>query len=371
MKTNRFFALGTTLRRSRLTAVAVIILASLGLQAAVPFLAASASAASQLTSRSIQLSSSTPSATGVTYNATFTAASSYTIKGIVIDFCSNDPFVDDTTCTAPSGLALGSSATTSLSGTWTPGSLFSGTGIQLNNSTGVAVTSSSTITVTITGVTNPSSTGTFYARITTWTTTAGATGYTHGAGSYQDYGGVALSTAASISVTAKIMESLSFCVYISTCGDTPSITIGHGANSTLDTTAVDTKTVTFSLSTNSSHGASVNLKGTTLTSGTNTIPAAGASPITFNAGTADFGMYISSAGSMTAVSPYTGGSGSQYGYDTNASTGTTSTYGGQIATSTGPLNNSVTVLTFGATAGATTPAGVYTTTDQLIATGTF
>jgi len=178
-----------------------------------------------------------------------------------------------------------------------------------------------------------------------------------------------MSTGKIINITARVMESLSFCVYSSSCGDDPSMTIGHGTNNILDATAVDTKTANFSISTNAQSGATIRLKGDTLKSGTNSIAAAGASPITIVAGTANFGMRISAAGTnTTATSPYNGGSGSQYGFNT---ANTTSTYGDNIATLSGPVNSSASTMTFAATAANTTPAGIYTAAEQLIATGQF
>jgi hypothetical protein len=52
-------------------------------------------------------------------------------------------------------------------------------------------------------------------------------------------------------------------------------------------------------------------------------------------------------------------------------TNVTSTYGDQIFSETAAVNNEANRLTFAATAGNTTPAGVYTVGEQLIATGTF
>ena len=178
-----------------------------------------------------------------------------------------------------------------------------------------------------------------------------------------------MSTGKSISITARVMETLAFCVFNASCGDSPNMTIGHGANSILDATAVDTKTVSFSLSTNAQSGATIRLKGDTLKAGSNSIAAAGSSAITFAQGTPDFGMRISTAGTnITATVPYNGGSGTQYAFNT---TNTTGTYGDNIATLSGPVNSSTTTLTFAATAGNTTPAGIYTSSEQLIATGTF
>lgn len=334
--------------------------------------------AAQLTSRSIELSSSNAGATSTTYLISFTTATTGVIKSLVVDFCDNTPIIGDSTCTAPTGFSVGTPSASQSglpAGTWTPTSANTNRTLILTNASNVTSTPSSTaITITLTTATNPTTDNhSFYARILTYPNSSGANSaatYAPGSeGSYTDGGGVAMSTGKVINITARVMESLAFCVYSATCGDDPSMTIGHGTNNILDATAVDTQTADFSLSTNAQSGATVRLKGDTLKSGANSIAAAGASAITFVAGTANFGMRISSAGSgVTATSPYDGGSGTQYAYNT---TNTLSTYGDGIATLSGPVSASVTVMTFAATAANTTPAGIYTTTAQLIATGQF
>lgn len=58
--------------------------------------------AAQLENRSIQLSNSTKSATGVTYNVEFTAPTAGA-ETIVVDFCRNSPLIGQT-CAATRGL---------------------------------------------------------------------------------------------------------------------------------------------------------------------------------------------------------------------------------------------------------------------------
>ena len=361
--------------RLRIVAYAVMIVL-LPVVAVVSGLTRQAYAA-QLTSRSIQMSSSNNGATGVTYLISFTTATTATLKSLVIDFCDNDPIIGDSTCTAPTGFTVGTPTATQsgLPGTWTAASANSGRTLTLTNATNsTSVGSGTSVTITLTTATNPTSDNhSFYARILDYVNSSGADSaatYAPGAeGNYIDGGGVAMSTGKIINITARVMESLSFCVYSSSCGDDPSMTIGHGTNNILDATAVDTKTANFSISTNAQSGATIRLKGDTLKSGTNSIAAAGASPITIVAGTANFGMRISAAGTnITATSPYNGGSGSQYGFNT---ANTTSTYGDNIATLSGPVNSSASTMTFAATAANTTPAGIYTAAEQLIATGQF
>lgn len=355
----------------------VTALVALGLLLAATIFPFAVANAAQISTRSIQMSNSTAGATSTSYLLTFTPVAA--AQELIVDFCGDTPFVGST-CAFSSSTVPTTTGVTASAGTAT--AVGSGSPVHTVKVTGLTMTAGSPFSVTLNGLTNPSTNTSFYARVLTFAT-GNAAGYapattsggTTTTGTYVDYGGVALSTAANITITAKVMESLSFCVYVATCGDVPSITIGHGTNNTLDSTAIDTKTVNFSLSTNALHGAIVNMKGNVLSSGGNTIPAigggSGSAASTMTAGTAAFGMQVSTAGGMTASVPYNG-TGSNYGLDTTtANNNITATYGDTVATSTGPVNSSVSTLTFGATASPTTPAGIYTTTEQLIATGTF
>jgi hypothetical protein len=49
----------------------------------------------------------------------------------------------------------------------------------------------------------------------------------------------------------------------------------------------------------------------------------------------------------------------------------TDTYGSQVFSTSGAVHTEDNLLTFAATAGDTTPAGIYTGGESLIATGTF
>jgi hypothetical protein len=355
--------------------------------------------AAPLTSRSIRISKSAigTSSAGqdVIYRIGFTIPASVNVGGMAIDFCSNSPLIGET-CTAAAGLNTNEGTTT------------------INTQSGItdfaidAATDANTIILTRTaaaasgavsfllgtgtggnGFTNPTAVGTFYGRLYTYTTTAAAQGHNEDAAAgYQDYGGIALSTAAVINITARVQETLSFCVYpdddgggpaSGTCGDAPNITIGHdnGAGTfIIDSTQVDESFVHFSLSTNASGGAIVRMKGDTLkdsvTPTPNDINAKGTPAATFAGGEEGFGLRISTAGGMTAVAPYNGGAAAYALVVSGGGTNdVTSTFGAEIASVAAPVNNSVTTIEFAAQASNTTPAGVYTASEQLISTGTF
>jgi hypothetical protein len=340
----------------------------------------------QVTSRSITASSSKATDIHVKYKVGFTTATTSNIGGIVVDFCSNDPIIGDS-CTAPGGFDINKATTTVTSQTNITGFAIDTTNSTANKLIITKTTATSVSTGvgiiyelgdgTTTGFTNPTAVGSYYARIYTYATEAAAQAHNQGTPTgYVDYGGIALSTAAVINITAKVQETLSFCVYKATCGDDPSFTIGHAAGTAtiIDSSVLDTATALFSLSTNANGGVAIRMKGDTLKSGANDINAKNpAGAITAGATTEAFGFYASTPGSGILFDNAYGSTTSDYQLiNTGGGAGdVTTTYGGQFAHLSAPVSGSVTTLTFGATASNTTPAGTYTATEQIIATGTF
>ena len=380
-------------RRASFAALAVMFaVASLG-----ALLAVRPAAAAQLTPRSIELSdasvsggsipSGPGSGTNVSYKITFGISSSYTMKSFIVDFCSESPLLEDA-CSAPVGLSLsGASATGGNTAGWTVTT--SASQIKASDSTGLS--GGSTASLELGGITNPSTLGTFYARIYTYSDTTWG-GYTSPAsvGSNVDFGGVALSTATALSLTARIQESLIFCVSGQPMGGAcsgataPDITIGHDngfGSIILDSSQVDAAPAYMETTTNASSGAAVRMKNNNACGGlsgdggtTCYIPAAGAAAKTFTAGTADYGLNVATStggtGSMSPLAPYA--TSGKYAMDnTSTPENITSTYGSPIASSGSPCSNVSNTLTFAAAASSTTPAGIYTAAMMLIATGTF
>lgn len=370
--------------------------------------------AGQVTSRSIELSNSTAGATGVTYSVSFKPTASTTVGGIVVDFCADSPIIGNSSCTFPTGFTLGTSPSVTVTsgigtgGTWvTTNSLQCGAAasnyqvLKFTNSTAQSVTAGTPVVFTINSVANPSTTGSFYARIVTFDTDTDATGnYTCPTGTTRggsltgelDYGGIALSTTTAISITAKVQETLTFCVSAadltsSSCASAtaPTLNLGHsvGGVTVLDSGQVDNVHAYTQTSTNAQSGIVVRMKNTNASatcgglsndSGTTCgIPAAGASAITISAGTAHVGMCVTpGSANTTAASPYNSASCTQFGLDESTSQNNVlSTYGSQIFSSTGAISQENDDLNFEGTAALTTKAGVYTANYALIATGTF
>jgi hypothetical protein len=405
MKTNLQIKL-QALRRPVLTMVAFVLTMS-GILPAL--LLGTASAVAQVQSRSIKLSDSRPSATAVKYTVQFNVATTGTIQGVDVDFCgggaSDTPIIGDSNCSIPTGMSLTGVAVTSpvtgLSPTtgWTASVINSSHTVEISNASGASVSSGATVTFELTGITNPSATlispnsSTFYARILTFTTPALAAAYTSGTpGTYVDYGGAAISIAQAVNITAKVMETLTFCVSgssITNCGTTtaPNVNLGAavGSNFVLDSAAVYTANAFTQTSTNAVGGVAVRLKTTSSTTCAGLSSDSGATcakipavasgattPTTITAGTAAFGMCVTpGTANTTATVPYNSAGCTQYGMDDTSATKTWSTYGSQIFSSSGPVSQENDTLKYAATASATTPAGIYTSTQSVIATGTF
>jgi hypothetical protein len=401
------------LRRPSALAVAALLL----LATAIPLFSRERVSAALLANRSIQMSSSAngSGAAGqkVIYKVGFTVSNAATaIGGIVIDFCSNSPIAGDS-CTATTGSS--NFATLSINNQ----NNISGLTVDTTNSTANKViltkTAGAPTAAAISfelgdginnGFTNPTNSNTvFYARIYTYTTSAAAQGHNTGTPTgYTDNGGIALSTAEQITITAKVQERLTFCVYTGgyTANDytNPTLTAENnctsksgsavtlGDNNGVLTTngAFVDKTARYSVSSNAVGSVAIRLKGTTLKSGSFDIAAIGATAASSTAGSEQFGFctWQIVGATLTISTPYdnascnsttqtagtgsTGGEGTaQFAFD---ETNTNTTYGQTIASATAG-DFSTGELAFIGNIANTTEAGIYTTTLTFIATGTY
>lgn len=431
---------------------ALFVAALLLLTSLIPLLSSSkASAYALLGPRQIKLSSSTAAATGVSYRVKFQLSTHASdLGGIVIAFCegADSPIIADTACTVPAGFSLtgatvnGQStgatvqddedaaplATADIStlatvtlDDWDDSGDTDPNTLTLSNGASVAdasIDSGDYVTFTINGVTNPSALGTFYARIYTFDDDTEALGYTLAApeagGASIDAGGIALSTAQQITITSKVQERLTFCVYAddatgyasNDCVDktsTGAITLGD-TNGVLDPAGpyVD-KNARYTISTNASGNAVIRAKGNTLTSGGFTVDPIGGGTAEAEAqddtqqsasAVEQFGFctWQFAGTGLTVDADYDGNNGGTDNCDdtTQTSGGPTtggvgvtpdvtfafitaelgSTYGSRIATK--PAGSfSTGELAFVGNIDNTTQAGIYTTTLTFIATGTY
>jgi len=367
-------------------------------------LPASVGAAGQITARSITMSTSAASTTA-TYTLKFTPVT--TAQELIVDFCANDPLVSDS-CTFAAGTVP--TIASPVSSVGTAAAVGSGSPVHTIKVTGLTETGGTPFTISFTsGVTNPTTNTSFYARVLTYGT-GGATSYTPAntsgntpaIGSPTDTGGIALSTAANISITSKVFETLSYCVTKGgSCGTAPTINLGDTTTGALSSsTAYVNSDVQYQIATNAASGASVTMTGTTLcrpggtcTTGTNafTISAIGATALVSATNSEQFGLCVNTTGGnggLAAQSPYndtgtgnncnTGISTGPYSGsskfaldDTTGGNGSNGTSGTKLLQSTGAISTYLGNFAFLGNIAATTEAGIYSTTLNTVATGTF
>jgi hypothetical protein len=327
-----------------------------------PLMAGRASAAGQLTQRSLALSSAKPGATSVQYTYTFTQPTVGNIQSIKFVACTSafQTYAGVASCggasNVPTGLSIqAGSQVGTLSGNWQDTTGFTrdatganncqpGTDVNIlcikrtANTTNETATSKS---ITWNGQTNPTiSVGnglTFYVGVflysdSTWTTLT-------------DSGTVATAVVQTLTVNAQVAELLQFCVGSTTVNDATTSVASDcsGVSGTaLNLGTLDSSTVNISpwstdggdsnngvamIRTNAQNGATVSYDAVQAATGTNhlgtlrlsgascnagtintdgCINAAGASQTPFNAGAESFGMTIAgvNCGSTDTVNSY-------------------------------------------------------------------
>jgi hypothetical protein len=412
-------------------ATALISAAALVAASVAPLVLGSQRAsAAQLTSRKITIGSSVVSKTDVGYTAVFTTATAAALEGIVIEFCAGSPLIG-ASCTAPLGFdstGYAFSVTGHTSNTTTPGVFAKSASanadantIILTRTDGTSNAAGTTVTVTFgstgasDGFTNPSAKGTFYARMLTYATAAGADGYTSTApGTHVDDGGIALSTANQLTINARVQEQLQFCVgTVAGAAAAPADCTGL-SGTTVDLGVVDSSAVSASpvaatnggnalngaamVRTNAANGVVVDYFAEQATSGTEhlgTLRVVGANcnatgsssdqcfntsatKTAFTAGTEAFGLTVvdvDRTGSTTTNLE------ADAVYDSRVTTGYAWQESGAFArlassaSGTGPeekvVDDEMLELSFAATAAVTTPTGSYAVTSTYVATATF
>lgn len=364
-------------RNSRHQAGRIVSLAGVLLATLLPAIAPVVASADTVTERSIALSSSATSKEA-TYNVVFTSPSNVT--SLDLTFCTTP----SGTCTTPTGFSAVDAATTTTGYTVATGATVQSVGVDVT-------TPGTDVDVELTGITNPSEAGVFYARINTYAAAYASHGTAVNSGT------VALSATDGFAVGGSVAETMTFCAT-----DNGS-TIGSGCTGTLGAPDIDfgtlsttpvTGTIKTQISTNAVNGAVVSLKSDAVGCGglvregstvSDSDKGCGIPPLTTpnttstlsGTAAAEFGLQLGTLGGTTGT---TAAIGSSYdtthyymGYNsTDESTGVTSTYGDPVYNTSGaPISDGTADLTFGAVASNVTPAGTYKASFNLIATGTF
>jgi len=317
--------------------------------------------AAEITDRSLTLSSSIPS-DSANYTFNFTVPSTDVIQSFSAEIC--ETAAD--TCVTPSGFdASGANLINQPSGfgdpNWTVDAADSGA-LRMTNS-GNADTPGGSQSVTFGSVVNPSATNTtFFARITTYENDD----YT---GAIDD-GVVAVSTGEGITVAGFVPPILTFCVGIEISGDCSTATGDNLDMGTFSPNTTTSGTSQFRVATNAGDGYSVTVAGTTLSSGSNTIPAL-TSQTASQTGAGQFGLNL-----RNNTNPNVGSNVSGDGSATpSADYGSVDEFkfvdGDIVATAAGPTNPNTFTSSYIVNIEDQQAAGNYTTTLTYIATANF
>lgn len=207
------------------------------------------------------------------------------VGSIAIEFCSNTPIIE-IACTAPVGFnaALANLNSSQGENGFIINPVFT-TANKILLSRPASLPTGAPAQYFFSNITNPSSKGSYYIRLQTFTSTDGT-------GANIEYGGLVFAITDSLSVLTEVPPYLTFCVAVTINGNDCTtisaflIDVGELSSQTVKAAASE-----FLVATNAASGYSVTLSGETLSSGNNTI-APMASPNNSAPGTAQFGINL-------------------------------------------------------------------------------
>jgi len=256
----------------------------------------------QLPNRSLTLDKGTVSATD-TYKLSFTLPQAQNLGSIKLQFCQDGPLIG-TPCSGPVGLdATGAVLSSQAGETGFSVSPLGDDHTVILARTISAGTTATTVTYEITGIVNPSSSGTFFARLQTFTSIDAT-------GAETDEGGLAVNVLDAVSVSATVPPYLYFCLGVQISNTDCTTATGDQINFGDFTSVVASTAQTQMVAgTNGPTGYGITVNGTTLTSGINTIPALTVADVS-RPGTSQFGMnLVANTDPTVGDNPNGGGSG--------------------------------------------------------------
>jgi hypothetical protein len=321
--------------------------------------------ASQLTSRSVALGSSSAS-TLTAHTIAFTIPTTGNVGSILFSYCTTATGA----CTVPTGLITTSAALAAQSGAISFSLNATTNGAPYVTRGPSSVVASTAVAYTLNSITNPSATNTtFWVRITTYAssnTTGGST----------DAGVVAATIATGVVISGYMPESLVFCVGTAgtNCTNMSGSTINLGIFSPLTTVYGSS---IMSASTNAATGYAITVAGPTLTSGSNTITPMGTQSLNSSnstasaIGTSQFGMNIRQNTTPVIGSDVTGlGSGAGVGGYNNPNNYRFFS-GDTVATTSVPTKDNLYTSSYIVNVSPDQAAGTYSSTITYICTGLF
>lgn len=340
----------------------VLIMASLYTMAAPLILFSASTKADTILTRSVRIGNSRASA-NTFQEFTFTLPTAGTIGSIEFEYCADTPFTD-TACFAPAGLDVSGASLASQSGL---------TGFSVHPSTTankVVLTRTPAANLAFQAVlyrfnnmVNPSSDAQTYVRISTYSSDDAS-------GAYTDDGAVLFATVSGVSVEGYVPPYLTFCTGLTVAMNCTSSTGNFIDLDELSKTSASYGSSQYSGATNDPGGFTTTISGTTMTSGTNIIPAL-SSQAPSRPGTSQFGINLR-ANSNPPVGTNRTGSG-----DSVASTGynTPNLFkfvpNQIISRSTLPTDFNRFTVSYLVNASANQKAGIYSSTLTYIAVAAF
>lgn len=338
---------------SRLFAVAFLLVFAV-------FLAANTTA-SPLTSKSITVGSSLPSAT-TTHTIRFNIPTVSSIGSIEFEYCTNTPF-EGTPCTAPVGLNLSGVSLASQTGETGFSIDPASTANRIVLTRPASLTSIGTATYRFTNAVNQSAPNSYaYVRISTFASLDAT-------GPRTDTGAVAYSTSQALSVNGYVPPYLTFCVGITVSLNCTSINGEFNGFGELSKTSPNFASSQFSIATNDPSGYTTSVFGLTMTSGTNIIPALTV-PTASQPGVSQFGINLrSNTNPSVGANPSGLGTGSiATGYNVPNQFKFAN---GIVASSALPSNFNLFTVSYLINVGPSQKPGIYSTTMTYVASVAF
>lgn len=312
----------------------------------------------------------------------FTLPTAGNVGSIKFEYCT----IASGTCTTPTGLVT-TNATLEFEEDVTGFTIDTAdvNGTPYLTRTAAAITSGVTPTYRLANITNPTDNNTtFFVRISTYASTDTT-------GSPIDTGTVNASTAEAIEITGVMPESLIFCTGETVNANCTTTTAGAiSFNQLFSPTDTAIAISQMAASTNAGGGYAITVNGTTLTSGSNTIPAMAAAAVGVP-GTGQFGMNLRAntvataatfPGASADIAPASNGTDLKGQATADYNTADTfkfvtgevianSAYDGAANNTLGPTNSQVYTASYIVNVSGNQLAGTYTTTLTYVCTPTF
>lgn len=251
------FKAASVLQNRHLLELAVFLLA-------LPFYyAAPAVQADWLTTRSLLLSTALPS-NSVSYQLSFTINNPSSIGSLKVELCDNSPLQEDP-CNPPGGLDASSATLSAQSGLNDFHLLATTANMLVLSRPASGINPPQPVSLTFSGIINPSVAGSYYAKVSTYASADAS-------GSPVDFSGLAFAIISPVQITAKVPPYITFCsaVIISStnCSQTDGDYLNFGDVSPARASAATSQ---LNAATNAGNGYVIQVNGTTMTSGNNTI----------------------------------------------------------------------------------------------------